>query len=86
MSFWKKEKKPVDRGPHRYKIGDTVVLKSGGPRMTVEFVGWGWHGDGSIEQVTCAYFRHNGKMRMCYEPADDVVPSESPAVPAVPAT
>lgn len=45
----------------KFKTGDLVVLKSGGPAMTVD--GYAWRGNyESYDTITCHWFDGNTKM------------------------
>ncbi len=42
----------------KFKRGDQVVLKSGGPKMTVD--GYAWHGNyESYDTIICIWFHDN---------------------------
>lgn len=43
-----------------FQVGDIVQLKSGGPKMTVEFVGGSAFGGGTI--VQCKWFDEKNKL------------------------
>ncbi len=46
----------------KFKKGDQVVLKSGGPKMTVD--GYAWHGNyESFDTAICVWF-HETEMRV----------------------
>jgi len=56
-----------------YKIGDTVRLKSGGPRMTITGVG---DRPKEGEVVWCAWFGKNQEERTGFYPASAVEPDD----------
>ena len=44
----------------KFKKGDQVVLKSGGPKMTVD--GYAWHGNyESHDTIICIWFDNNDR-------------------------
>jgi uncharacterized protein YodC (DUF2158 family) len=58
------------------KPGDVVILKSGGPKMTV--VGVGKYGYSEVEQALCRWFKSGNEF------VEDVFPFESIALdPAI---
>jgi uncharacterized protein YodC (DUF2158 family) len=50
---------------NQFKPGDVVVLKSGGPKMTVESVG---NAFGGTERVWCVWFEGIKKMDSDFSP------------------
>jgi uncharacterized protein YodC (DUF2158 family) len=46
-----------------FKAGDVVKLKSGGPKMTVDFI------DLDIEKVGCTWFEGNNNKQAAFNPA-----------------
>ncbi|MEP1093816.1 MAG: DUF2158 domain-containing protein [Cyclobacteriaceae bacterium] len=58
----------------KFKKGDVVVLKSGGPKMTVD--GYAWHGNyESYDTVICFWFDNTEKRSAEFN--QDSVVSES---------
>lgn len=54
--------KPIDQAVHSIGLGDVVVLKSGGPQMTVVTMPHQCPNTGSLteQSVFCAWFDHKG--------------------------
>jgi len=55
----------------RFKVGDTVRLKSGGPVMTVVEV------DDEEDEIHCQWFADSENKRDCF-PTDSLKPYEEP--------
>jgi uncharacterized protein YodC (DUF2158 family) len=67
-----------------FKSGDLVVLKSGGPTMTVDAVNTSIFDDNKITGVVCAWFVGQKLERFRFEPGalDPAIPQEaSPEMP-----
>jgi uncharacterized protein YodC (DUF2158 family) len=63
------------------KPGDLVILKSGGPVMTVDTVNTDIFDDDKITGILCAWFVGNKLERARFDP-DAIAPAPSPDAPA----
>jgi uncharacterized protein YodC (DUF2158 family) len=63
------------------KPGDLVILKSGGPVMTVDTVNTGIFDDDKIIGILCAWFVGNKLERARFDPGA-IAPAPSPDAPA----
>ena len=63
------------------KPGDLVILKSGGPVMTVDTVNTDIFDDDKITGILCAWFVGNKLERARFDP-DAITPAPSPDAPA----
>lgn len=52
---------------NKYKIGDVVILKSGGPPMTVHNIG-GYHSTAPDDGLQCVWFDSNKKVEDIFHP------------------
>lgn len=55
----------------RFRVGDVVTLKTGGPRMTVTYAGTVVFDDG--DWLICQWFDENGEFRQEMFPHDTMV-------------
>jgi len=63
------------------KPGDLVILKSGGPVMTVDTVNTDIFDDDKVTGILCAWFVGNKLERARFDP-DAIAPAPSPDAPA----
>jgi uncharacterized protein YodC (DUF2158 family) len=54
--------------PTTWKTGEKVRLKSGGPRMTIDWV--------DVERVHCQWFDSSHKLQAASFPADSLEPAD----------